>query len=92
VIFDMSQIDVAAAITTSETLEMLSEIFEEPLANLSPEVLRADVLGWDSMGALALMAELDERFGIVLTADESREMIRIGDVLQFLRRHGVLAD
>lgn len=79
-------------ITVSETLDMLSEIFEEPVANLSPEVLRDDVLGWDSMGALALMAELDERFGIVLTADESREMTRIDDVLHLLRRHGVLAD
>lgn len=79
-------------ITVSETLSMLSEIFEEPLASLSPEVLRDDVLGWDSMGALALMAELDERFEIILTADESREMIRIDDVLHFLRRHGVLAD
>lgn len=79
-------------ITTSETLDMLSSIFEEPIANLSPEVLRDDVPGWDSMGALALMAELDERFGIVLTADESRKMIRIGDLLHFLRNHGVLAD
>lgn len=79
-------------ITTSEALEMLSEIFEEPMANITPELLRNDVLGWDSMGALALMAELDERFGIVLTAEESKKMIRINDVLQLLRQHGMLVD
>jgi acyl carrier protein len=79
-------------ITTADTLKMLSEILEEPLANLSPEVSREDVDGWDSLGALALMAELDERFGIILTAEESREMTRIEDVLQLLRRHGCLTD
>jgi acyl carrier protein len=79
-------------ITTSEALKMLSEVLEEPLANLSPDLLRDDVYGWDSLGALSLMAELDERFGILLSADESREMTRIDDVLQLLRRHGVLAD
>lgn len=77
--------------TLSEILAMLSEIFEEPIANLKPNVLRNDVLGWDSMGALALMAELDERFGIILTADESRKMTQIDDVLRLLRRHEVLA-
>lgn len=79
-------------ITTSDTLKMLSEILEEPLENLSPEVSRDNVYGWDSLGALSLMAELDERFGIILSADESREMTRIDDVLQLLRRHGCLAD
>jgi acyl carrier protein len=81
-----------AKITTADTLKMLSEILEEPLANLTPEVSREDVDGWDSLGALALMAELDERFGIILTAEESREMTRIDDVIQLLRRHGCLAE
>jgi acyl carrier protein len=79
-------------ITTPEALKMLSDAFEEPVANLRPEVARDDVPGWDSMGALTLMAELDERFGIELTADESKKMSRIDDVLQLLRQHGALAD
>ena len=79
-------------ISVSDALEMLSGVFEEPAENLSPDVFREDIPGWDSMGALVLMAELDERFGIVLTADESRDMVRIDDLLQFLRRHGVLSD
>lgn len=79
-------------ITTSEALKMLSDAFEEPVANLRPDVSRDDVPGWDSMGALTLMAELDERFGIELTADDSKKMTRIDDVLQLLRKHGALAD
>jgi acyl carrier protein len=79
-------------ITTSEALKMLSDAVEEPVANLRPDVLRDDIPGWDSMGALTLMAELDERLSIELTADESRKMTRVDDFLQLLKKHGALAD
>lgn len=78
-------------ITAADALAMLSQLFEEPVENLSPEVLREEIPGWDSMGALILMAELDERFGIELTAGESREMVRVEDLLNYLRRHGALS-
>jgi len=38
------------------------------------------------------MAELDERFGIVLTAEQSLQMRKIAHVLDLLRQHGALAD
>jgi acyl carrier protein len=38
------------------------------------------------------MAALDEKFGVELTADESLKMTRIGDALDFMRRHGIIAD
>ena len=79
-------------ITKSETLKLLSNIFEEPIANLSPYVLREDIPGWNSMGILSLMAELDERFGIILNADEARQLAKIEDVFQLLRRHGVFTE
>ena len=79
-------------ISTEEALKMLADAFDEPVANLAPDVARDDIPGWDSMGALTLMAELDERFGIELTADESKMMSRVDDVLDLLRRHGVISD
>lgn len=79
-------------ITTTEALKMLSDAFEEPIANLRPDRARDAVPGWDSMGALTLMAELDERFGIELSADDSKQMTRIDDVIQLLRKRGALAD
>jgi acyl carrier protein len=78
-------------ISESDALKMLAEVFDEPVARVKPGLARDDVPGWDSMGALTLMAELDERFGIELTADESKAMTRIEDVLALLRRHGALA-
>jgi acyl carrier protein len=74
----------------TQALEMLAECFNDTAENLTPETSRESVPGWDSMGALLLIAELDERFGLELTAERSRTMKTISDALEFLREHGVL--
>jgi len=79
-------------ISQAAALKMLAEAFDEPVENLTPDTDRDSIGGWDSMGALTLMAELDERFGIVLTAEQSVEMRHIRDVLALLRSHGALVD
>jgi acyl carrier protein len=78
-------------ITTPEALQMLADLFEVPLQGVTAQTPRTEIVGWDSMGALGLMAELDERFQITLSAEASRSMQRIGDVLALLAQHGALA-
>ena len=78
-------------ITLQEALDMMADAFSEPVAELQPERLRESIPGWDSMGALMLMAELDERLGLVLEAEASREMRQVQHVLDFLAAHGALA-
>jgi acyl carrier protein len=85
---EMTQVE---QVSVSQVFEMLAGAFEEPIENLSPQTLREDIMGWDSMGALALMAELDEKFGLELTADQSKQFKRVDDLLRFLRSHGVLS-
>jgi acyl carrier protein len=77
-------------ITESEALGLLAETFAEPLENIRPDVARDAIAGWDSMGALMLMAELDERFSLQLSAETSKQMRRVADVLDYLRQNGVL--
>ena len=79
-------------ITQTEALALLAECFNVPADSLHADVERESIEDWDSMGALMLIAELDERFGLELTAEVSREMTRIGHVLDFLRAHGVLRE
>lgn len=79
-------------LTLDEALQMLAEAFNEPVAELPPERLRDTIVGWDSMGALMLIAELDDRFGVELGADDSRRMRSIGDALEFLRARQLLRD
>jgi acyl carrier protein len=83
--------DIARALSRSEALDMLAECFNEVPASLTPARPREDIVGWDSMGALMLIAELDERYGLELTAEDSRAMRSVADALDFLKRHGVLA-
>jgi len=78
-------------ITAAEAMAMMSECFMEPVERLTPELCRESIPGWDSMGALMLIAEIDERFQIELSADESRTMKHVSDVLAFLAKHGALA-
>lgn len=78
--------------TQNEALQMLADVFQEPPGTLSPEHSRADLPGWDSMGAMMLMAELDDRLGILPSAADIRAMQSISDVLQHLRTLDALAD
>lgn len=79
-----------AKISQIDALKMLEEAFEESAGALQPDTPRDDIIGWDSMGALALMAELDSRFNLVLTAEQSKKMRRVSDVLDYLRAQDVL--
>lgn len=78
-------------ISVQEALEMMADAFNEPLENLRPDTARDLIPGWDSMGALMLIAEIDERFGLELAAEVSREMRQVQHVLDFLATHGVLS-
>ena len=77
-------------ISEREALQLLAETFAEPVENMRPELQRTAIPGWDSMGALMLMAEFDERFSLELTAETSKQMQCVADVLTFLRQHGAL--
>lgn len=75
-----------------EALALMAESFGCDVHSLTPDTDRDAVPGWDSMGALMLIAELDERFGLELPAETSRAMRNVADVLAFLRERGVLGD
>jgi acyl carrier protein len=44
---------------------------------------------WDSVGHMALVAELEDRFGISLETDEIVGMSSYANAVQTLRSHGV---
>jgi len=73
-----------------EALAWIAETFGEPPGSLTPETTRDEIPTWDSMGVLALMAAMDERFAILLTDDDIRSMSAVDDILAVLRKHGKL--
>lgn len=79
-------------ITRDDALRMLEEAFAADPNSLTADSAREDLPGWDSMGALMLIAELDSRFGLILTPEESKTMAYARDVLKLLDARGCLSD
>jgi acyl carrier protein len=77
---------------TQEALTWIAETFEEPPERVAADTPRDQILGWDSLGVLTLMASLDEKFDIQLTEKEMESMERVSDILAILERAGVLSD
>jgi acyl carrier protein len=76
--------------TEKEAMEWVAGMFDQSVDQLSPETLRDDIPIWDSLGVLTLMAEFDEKFGIVLTDADMRAMGKVDDILAVLRNNGKL--
>jgi acyl carrier protein len=66
-------------------------MFEEPLGNISEATARESIAGWDSLGTLTLMAEMDEKFDIQLSEKEAAGFASIGDVVDLLAQRGKLS-
>lgn len=77
--------------STQEILDMLEVLLNEDQGSLSIESVLADISGWDSMGKLMLMAELDERFGITLRENELAQLQSIQNIIDAIDTNGLLA-
>jgi acyl carrier protein len=75
-----------------DILDWVAETFEAPAEKIRPETKRDEIDAWDSLGILTLMARLDEDFHILLTEEEIQQLRSVEDILNLLRKRGVLGD
>lgn len=75
-----------------EAVTWIAEVFEEPPDRITALTLRKDIIGWDSLGTLVLIAALDERVNVHLTEKDINGMQGVADILAILRRNGKLDD
>jgi len=73
-----------------EALAWIADIFEEDPENINPETERKNIVNWDSMGVLSLMAGMESEFDILLSADDIQSMSKINDILLVLEKNGKL--
>lgn len=78
--------------TVNDFLILLDEIFEEPEGSIAIDSERDAIIGWDSLGVLTLMAELDDRFGILLDAGAIEGFQSVNDIVAVLRENGALEE
>ncbi len=63
---------------------MIASAINAPEDQVQPETELKDLEWWDSMGVLLLMAELDERFGIILEEETIGSFATVSDILKIL--------
>jgi acyl carrier protein len=74
-----------------EAVTWLAGLFEEPPAGVREDTARESIAGWDSLGTLSLMAEMDEKFDIQLSEKDVTDFQSIGDVVNLLAGRGKLS-
>ena len=74
-----------------EAVSWLAQLFEAPSAEVSETTPRDAIPGWDSLGTLTLMAEMDEKFDIQLSEQEVTDFASVRDVVELLASRGKLS-
>ncbi len=73
-------------------LEKIAEIVKEQL-NVDSEITEAtsfkDDLGADSLDIFELVMSLEEEFGIEIPSEDLENVSTVGDVIEYLKSHGV---
>jgi acyl carrier protein len=77
--------------TQTEAVDWIARLFEETPDRLSPDTSRQDIVAWDSLGVLTLIAGLDSDFGIILSDDQLQNMKKVEDILEILRKNGMIS-
>ena len=70
-------------------LEMVSEVFEIEISDLSDELTPDDIESWDSISHMDLMAKFEDAWSVTFDIEEMTEMETIGLIKKALIRHGV---
>ena len=79
-------------ITVTALLHMTEQLLNIDAGMLTVETRLADVPGWDSMGVLLLMAEMDERFSITLNEIALSNLKGVSDIVAVVRNAGLITE
>ena len=77
-------------ISDSEALELIAEAINEDIGAVTATTELSSLEGWDSMGALLLMAEFDERFELIIDQEVIEGFVLVGDILKLLKNEDFL--
>lgn len=71
----------------SERLKhLIADLFKCDVSQLNDETGPGDIPGWDSLGHVALMAEIQKKFGTHVPVEDAISVESINDLVQILNR------
>ena len=65
-------------------LELLAEVFDCEVNDLSTEMLVEELENWDSMTKLSLIVMMDDECGKTLSSDQIKGFKTLGDIMSFM--------
>ena len=68
--------------------EAMSAVFELPASEIPDDASPESVEGWDSLGQIQLVLELEMAFGVRLPAEQIPELVTLGAIEEALRELG----
>jgi acyl carrier protein len=70
-----------------KVLKIIAENLNVSEDKLTPEAAFVEDLGADSLDTVELVMALEEEFGIEIPDEAAEKIVRVGDVLEFVRAH-----
>jgi acyl carrier protein len=70
----------------TKLLQLMVDLFKCDIGDLTDATGPGDIPGWDSLGHVALMAEIHKQFGMHVPVEDAIEMESIADLLEILER------
>ena len=69
-------------------LEKIADIIRDVTQNTDAKITEssaaADIDGWDSLSHIYIIAEIEDAFGIRMTAQEGGSLKKVGDIVQLI--------
>ena len=71
--------------TEKEKMEIMADVLDMDVADISPTMKLSDVDAWDSVAALAFIAMMDEKFKKTMKGSELRTFETVQDALNVMQ-------
>ena len=69
--------------------KIVSKVFEMPIEAINQSTSPKNVEQWDSLGQLALISAIEQKFKITLEINEMFAIMDVGDIYQILDKRGI---
>lgn len=60
--------------------ELFRDIFDDDSITLTDSTTAKDIIGWDSLMHVTIMAEIEEEFDILIPMDDKSSMKNVGEI------------
>ncbi|QGN56145.1 acyl carrier protein [Novosphingobium sp. Gsoil 351] len=71
-------------VTIEQLGEIVRDVFDDEVAEITEETTARDVEGWDSLNHIRFMVTVEQRFNVRFTSREVESLHNVGDLLKAL--------